>query len=151
VLVALRRLEAHGAARVISVSDLYETAPVGMGPARPFVNAVAEVAPLLSPGDLLQRVKGIESEMGRSAAHYAPREIDIDIVAWGSHVFESPGLTVPHPRYSERAFVLVPLYDIAPAFVCPVTGAAIADMISQTGTAGVTRISRRRLIAATTS
>jgi len=149
VLAALRRLESSGAARLVALSDLYETRPFEMGPAAPFVNAVAEVAPLLSPEDLLQRVKRIEREMGRTGGHNAPREIDIDIVAWGRSVIETPALTVPHPRYADRAFVLVPLQDIAPTFVCPVSGEDVAAMIARTGTEGITRISDRRLIAST--
>jgi len=151
ILASLRRLEASGAASLVALSDLYETRAVDMGSASPFVNAVAEVAALLSPLDLLQRVKGIEREMGRYAGHNAPREIDIDIVAWGSSVIELPGLTVPHRRYADRAFVLVPLRNIAPAFVCPVTGTSVGDMIARTGTEGITRISDRRVIAFTTS
>ena len=151
VLRALHKLEAHGAALPVAMSNLFETQAMGMGKARPFVNAVAEVAPLLSPMDLLERVKRIEREMGRTGGHYAPREIDIDIVAWGGSVAELPGLTLPHPRYSDRAFVLVPLRDVAPAFVCPVTGATIAEMIERVGTRGITRISHRRLVAYTTS
>ncbi|MCH7548397.1 MAG: 2-amino-4-hydroxy-6-hydroxymethyldihydropteridine diphosphokinase [Candidatus Krumholzibacteriota bacterium] len=151
VLGALRHLEATGAASLVAFSDLYETQAVGMGKAMPFVNAVAEVATLLSPMDLLLRVKVIEREIGRSGGHNLPREIDIDIVAWGDSVFEMPGLIVPHPRYADRAFVLVPLRDVAPTFVCPVTGATIAAMIARVGTGGITRISQRHAIGSTTS
>jgi 2-amino-4-hydroxy-6-hydroxymethyldihydropteridine diphosphokinase len=150
VLLALRWIEERGVATVLAVSALYETEPVGMT-AAPFVNAVARVAPLLSPGDLLQRVKEIEAGMGRRGGHYAPREIDIDIVAWGRRIIETPDLSIPHPCYADRAFVLVPLRDVAPEFVCPVTGATVGQMIDRTGTSGVTRISGRRLMARTTS
>jgi len=89
--------------------------------------------------------------MGRGAGHNAPREIDIDIVAWGTLVAQWPGLVLPHPRYANRPFVLVPLGEIAPRFTCPLTGAPIAQMIRAAGGAsGVARVSERRLVPATT-
>jgi len=149
VLGALRRLGTAGAATVVRCSGLYECAAVGMGEAPRFINAVAEVRALLPPPDLLSRLKTIEKEMGRQAGHNAPREIDIDIVAWGARVGRWPGLVVPHPLYATRPFVLVPLGEIAPRFTCPVTGAPIGQMIREAGGAtGVMRVSERRLVPA---
>jgi 2-amino-4-hydroxy-6-hydroxymethyldihydropteridine diphosphokinase len=114
VLEAVARIERSGAGRVTAQSALYETDPVGMPGTDAFVNAVVEVETSLSPDDLLERLQAIESRMGRTGGHYRPREIDIDIITFGDSVIDEPHLDVPHPRYSERAFVLVPLGDIAP-------------------------------------
>jgi len=150
--LALRRLEDSGAARVVRVSALYESAAVGMGEAPPFINAVAEVRALLPPPDLLNRLKTMEKEMGRRGGHNASREIDLDIVAWGALVERWPGLVLPHPRYATRPFVLVPLGEIAPGFICPATGAPIERMIQAAGGAGsVRRVSDRSLVPATTT
>ena len=116
ILRALRRLESSGAARVRRVSSLYESAAVGMRDAPPFVNAVVEVVALLRPRDLLERMQAIETECGRASGHNQSREIDLDLVAFGDHVAATEELVLPHPRYHERAFVLIPLCEIAPAF-----------------------------------
>lgn len=151
VLEALRRLEAGGAAVVVRCSGLYESAAVDMGEAPPFINAVAEVRALLPPSDLLSRLKTMEKEMGRRAGHNAPREIDIDIVAWGGRAVVSPDLVLPHPRYATRPFVLVPLGEVAPRFTCPLTGTPIEQMIRAAGGAtGVRRVSGRHLVPAAT-
>ena len=150
VLEALRRIEASGAARVLRCSSLYETDPVDMEPAPGFVNAVAEVRPLLSPVLLLKRLKTIEKQMGRRGGHNAPREIDIDVVTFGDRVIDTADLIVPHPRYASRGFVLEPLAEIAPGFVCPRHGRGIAEMIaSLRGGERVARVSGRNIIPRT--
>lgn len=145
VLEAVRHLDRRGES-VVRLSGLYETDAVGMGAAPPFINAVTQVRTLLSPEDLLKRVKAIEKAMGRRGGHYQSREIDIDLVACGERVQETPVLTLPHPRYHQRAFVLRPLCEIAPGFVCPRTGRSIAELVDGLGDrAGVARISGRGL------
>jgi 2-amino-4-hydroxy-6-hydroxymethyldihydropteridine diphosphokinase len=150
VLRALRCIADEGAAnglRVTRASSLYESGAVGMPQGPPFINAVCQVHALLSPVDLLKRLKTIEKRMGRRGGHNAPREIDLDIIAYGQERVEAPDLTIPHPRYNARAFVLVPLREIEPAFVCPCTGHPIDGMIANLAAHDrVIRISRRSLI-----
>lgn len=109
---ALRLL--RRSARVLRVSSLYETEPVG--PEQPlFYNAVCAIETDLAPRDLLAFVKVIERDLGRErdAERWGPREIDIDILLYGAETLDEEGLTVPHPRMLERGFVLVPLAEIA--------------------------------------
>lgn len=145
ILKALRLIEAHRAARVLRVSSLYETDPVDMGDAPRFVNAVAEVAPLLNPRDLLQRLSVIERVLGRTGGHHRSREIDLDLIAAGDDVIDTESLILPHPRYHERAFVLLPLREVAPGFRCPRTGRPVAEMAAAARGA-VVRVSGRALI-----
>lgn len=147
VLQAARELERRRAARVIRLSSLYETDAVEIGEAPRFVNAVAQVVPLLRPGDLLERLKSIEAGMGRTGGHAQSREIDLDLVAYGDEVFRGERLVLPHPRFHRRAFVLVPLREIAPGFVCPRTGLGVAELIGRLdGDGGVARVSGRSLV-----
>jgi 2-amino-4-hydroxy-6-hydroxymethyldihydropteridine diphosphokinase len=149
VLEALRYLESTGIT-VVACSSLYESEPAeGSGGGR-FINAVVEVRTLLCPADLLNRLKTIEKSMGRTGAHNRPREIDIDIVSLGDTVLETADLVVPHPRFGDRAFVLLPLKEIAPGFRCPLSGRGVDDMIGSLGTGmTIARVSGRRVIAKT--
>jgi len=146
VLRAVQSL--HSASlRVSSCSSLYESDPAeGVGGGC-FINAVVEVRSLLSPEDLLNRLKSIEKSLGRTGGHNRPREIDIDIVSFGDEVLETDMLTLPHPRFSDRAFVLLPLQEIAPGFSCPRTGRPIDRLIaSLEGQQPVQRASARYVI-----
>lgn len=148
ILRAIRAISASGAARVLAVSSLYETAPVGVAFPDFFINAAVQVRPLLSPRDLLNRLKTIEKELGRTGGHNAPREIDVDMIAYGNVSLDTAELCLPHPRYRERAFVLVPLREIAPWFRCPASGRRVEELIASLPTPGdVTRITRRATIA----
>lgn len=140
VLRAARRLESRGAGRVLRLSSLYESAAVGMGSAPPFVNAVAELVPLLSPRDLLERMQAIEAEFGRSGGHNQSRELDLDLVAFAGEVVETDALTLPHPRYRERAFVLIPLSEIAPTFRDPKTLRPVGDLVAALADANSVRL-----------
>ncbi|MDH5707700.1 MAG: 2-amino-4-hydroxy-6-hydroxymethyldihydropteridine diphosphokinase [Hylemonella sp.] len=95
-------------------SSLYRTAPLdASGP--DFINAVIEVATTLAPHDLLAALQGIEQAAGRQRPYRnAPRTLDLDILLYGDQAIDSATLTIPHPRMTERAFVLVPLAQIAP-------------------------------------
>jgi len=147
VLRAVRELEAGRAARVVALSSLYESEPVGIAGAPRFINAVAEVVPLLPPVDLLERLKAIETGMGRTGGHQQSREIDLDLVSFGEELVASEALRLPHPRFHERAFVLIPLREIAPAFVCPRTGRRLSELIAALGgEGGVERISGRAFV-----
>lgn len=125
-----RWLETNALGRALSMSSLYETSPVG-DPSLPFfINAVIEFEPLLTPADLLKRLQEMEKSRGRSSGPLQSRPLDIDIVAWGGTIVRSEALSVPHPRYRERAFVLIPLREIFPGFVCPETGRPIEELIA---------------------
>lgn len=108
--------------RVLRSSRVYETAPVG--PPQPdFLNAVLEVRTSLPPRDLLGACLEVESALGRvRAERWGPRPIDVDVLAYGSERIVDEDLVVPHPRLAERAFVLVPLLEIAPDLELPGLG-----------------------------
>ncbi len=145
VLEAVREIE-RAVGRVDALSSLWESPAVDMGPAPPFVNAVVRVLALLSPGDLLERVQTVERRLGRTGGHNRPREIDVDVVAYGRRVIDRPELRVPHPRARERLFVLVPLAEIEPAWRCPSTGEPLEAWIRaarERGAVEPVRIARR--------
>ena len=125
---ALARLDATNGVRLVAVSPSYVTAPIG-GIAQPdFVNAVALVETTLPPRALLARLHAIERRQQRrrdaATPRNAPRTLDLDLLLYGARRMRSAQLTVPHPRMHERAFVLRPLTDIAPAIRIPGRGAA---------------------------
>ena len=131
VLKALRLIADIDGLQVTRCSSLYETAPMGGVAGGHFINAVLEVQALLRSGDLLLRLKELEKLLGRSQGHLAAREIDIDIITLGKLPVRLSSLEIPHPRYSERAFVLIPLREITPDFRCPVTDRHIDGMIGK--------------------
>jgi len=107
--------------RVLGVSGVYETDPVDVTEAQPrFLNLICEVQTLLAPEFLLTLVKGIERRLGRVSGHGQPRVMDVDILFYDDLIYESEDLTIPHPRAAGRAFVLVPLCEIAPDLMHPV-------------------------------
>jgi 2-amino-4-hydroxy-6-hydroxymethyldihydropteridine diphosphokinase len=149
VLGVPRLIEALGAGRRARISSLYETEPIGCAPMGIFINAVVEFEPLLCPWDLLKRLQAIEKQVGRRGGHNEPRELDIDIVTLGASVIQSEVLTVPHPAYRDRAFVMIPLKEIAPRFTCPATGRCIDDLISSlSGDQRVVKVSSRKTVLA---
>jgi len=118
--------------RVSEVSSTYETEAVG-GTAQPvFLNMVVKAYTMLEPTGLLLLAKGIERKMGRAPGpRNAPRTIDIDILFYGDRVVDTAELVIPHPRLTERAFVLVPLNEIAPTFIHPVNKKSIGSMLKE--------------------
>ncbi len=118
--------------QVKKVSSIYDTEPVGNINQPRFLNLVCQVSTGLEPTALLTLVKGIESKLGRLPhTSNAPRPIDIDILFYGDQVIETPELVVPHPRLAERAFVLVPLVEITPDLVHPVSGKTVEELVRE--------------------
>lgn len=108
-----------------AVSSFYGSAPVGIAEQPDFVNAVAHLRTTLAPMALLERLLAIEASQGRvRAQRNGPRTLDLDLLAHGDTTCDEPRLTLPHPRMHERAFVLVPLAEIAPDFRLPGRGSA---------------------------
>lgn len=107
--------------RVDAVSSLYESRPLGPQDQPPYYNAVCRIATGLRPAALLRYLKSIEWEIGRRPGpRWGPRPIDLDILLFGAEVVEEPDLVIPHPGLTERAFVLIPLTEIAPDVPHPV-------------------------------
>lgn len=130
---ALRALAARGM-RVVAVSPLYETEPWGVTDQPRFLNAACIVETDLSPLALLDALQAIEHDMGRvRTVRYGPRPIDLDILMYDGLTMESERLTIPHPGMLQRSTVLVPLADIAPEAVHPVTGRTIREHLADLG------------------
>ena len=111
---AVEALKRHERISLLSSSTMYESAPVGVTDQPDFINMAVRIETSLSPEELLAAVKGIEKQMGRKeTVRWGPRLIDIDILLYGDKHISVKGLNIPHPRLLERAFVLLPLGEIA--------------------------------------
>ena len=125
---AVQRLESLG--RVTRVSSLYQTEPVGYLEQPPFLNAVVALKTVLAPIDLLHALLGIERDLGRMRTfRNAPRTVDLDLLLLDDVILDTTELTLPHLRLHERAFVLIPLAELAPEAVHPVSGKTIWDLL----------------------
>jgi 2-amino-4-hydroxy-6-hydroxymethyldihydropteridine diphosphokinase len=117
---------------VRATSSVYETDPVGYAEQPRFWNMVALVATKLSPEELLQHLLEIERRMGRARSfRNAPRIIDLDILLFDDVVLDVPGLSLPHPRMTERGFVLRPLVELAPDLTDPVSGTPYREILQR--------------------
>lgn len=129
LLAAIHALEPE--VDVIKCSPVYETPPWGYEDQPKFLNQVIEGETDLDPGELLEYLKGIEKMIGRERTfRYGPRLIDIDILFYDQLVIDSPPLVIPHAQMAERGFVLLPLADLAPEFIHPVSRRTISDLLS---------------------
>ena len=111
--------------RLTGVSSLYRSAPVGYADQPPFLNAVLRLSTRLAPKELLGRLQALEQDQGRTREfRNAPRTLDVDILLYDQLCRDDPALTLPHPRCHERAFVLLPLLELAPDCIIPGRGPA---------------------------
>lgn len=122
-----------------TVSSWYQTKPVGTLEAQPdYLNGCALLSVEQTPEELLVILQAIEIQFGRVAkGTLQPRTLDLDLLLYGDLVLNTPNLTIPHPRMKERAFVLVPLAEIAPDLIEPVSGTKIVKLLRKVDTSGV--------------
>ncbi len=129
IQAALRKLDDLPTIELVCVSSLYETAPVGVMDQPDFLNLVAALRTSLAPRALLDVLLHIENQAGRvRTERWGPRVIDLDLLLYGGEQVALPGLTVPHPHLRERAFVVIPLAEIAPDLALPGDGTRISDL-----------------------
>lgn len=124
VLQALRELDQLASTRLVARSSLFSTAPIESS-GDDYINAVAAISTSLPAEELLQALLAVEQVHGRERPYFnAPRTLDLDLLLYGDAVINSDTLTVPHPRMTQRAFVLIPLLQIDPFIEIPGLGAA---------------------------
>lgn len=117
---------------VKEISPVYETPPWGYTSQPAFLNQVIQGETYLTPAELLVFLKFIERRMGRVLTFlYGPRIIDLDILFYDDLIINTPDLKIPHPRIAERAFVLVPLFDISPEYEHPESGVTVSEMLKE--------------------
>lgn len=124
IRTALGRLREHEAIDVQGVSRLRETEPVGYEDQPRFLNGVARLQTSLEPRELLTVLLDLERDLGRTrhGPRFGPRTIDLDILLYDDRIIDEPGLRVPHPRLTERVFVLQPLAELDPGLEVPGRG-----------------------------
>jgi 2-amino-4-hydroxy-6-hydroxymethyldihydropteridine diphosphokinase len=138
IATALDRLAAGGL-RILARSSLYRTAPWGVADQPDFINACALAQTELAPHPLLERIHAVERALGRERRErWGPRTIDIDILDYDGVALDDSGLMLPHPRLTERAFVLVPLAEIAPDRV--IAGRTVREWAAEIDRSGITRL-----------
>ncbi len=125
---------------VQEVSSIYETEPWGFFKQPDFLNQIIKGETFLSARDLLSYLKSLEVEIGRKPSfRFGPRLVDIDIIFYGDRIIKEPGLEIPHPRFKERAFVLVPLAEISPDLQIPSTDYTVMDLLGELDISGIQR------------
>jgi 2-amino-4-hydroxy-6-hydroxymethyldihydropteridine diphosphokinase len=141
---AIAMLCDDGAVRLVARSSDYRTPPWGITDQPPFINAAIAIATTLTPHDLLARALASERALGRDRGrerHWGPRTIDIDLLAYDELAIADADLTLPHPRLFERAFVLLPLAEIASDRV--IGGRRIGDALKHIDTSGIEKLGSR--------
>ena len=129
---AIGALDELDRADVVAVSSCYETEPLGLVDQPAFLNVAVEIETDLGPLELLETAQQIERGLGRRpSVRWGPRLVDVDLVLYGARQVESDVLTIPHREFRKRAFVLVPLAEIAPDAVDPVSGKTVAELAAQ--------------------
>ena len=125
---------------VLESSPVYETLPWGVTDQPAFLNMVIKAETHSEPLELLKQLKLLETRLGRlPSIRYGPRLIDIDLLFYDDLILNTAELTIPHPNLHERAFVLVPLSDLAPDFIHPVTGKTVRQLLAEVSATGVKR------------
>ncbi len=139
---ALRALAAVPSSRLVAVSSLYASDPLGPPDQPRYNNAVATLETLLAPLELLDALQAIEKAHGRErkAERWGPRTLDLDILLFGDRLLDEPRLTVPHYHLHARAFVLYPLAEIAPQHLLLPDGRNLADLLSACPFEGLERL-----------
>ncbi|PSN20084.1 2-amino-4-hydroxy-6-hydroxymethyldihydropteridine diphosphokinase [filamentous cyanobacterium CCP5] len=134
---ALKILDGHRDIQVIAQSRIYRTAPVG--PPQPDIyNSCALLSTRLRPPELMQELLRVEQIFGRVRREkWGPRSLDLDLLLFDQRILDSPTLKIPHPRMADRAFVLVPLAEIAPDWIEPISEQTIAEMVKKVDTSGI--------------
>jgi 2-amino-4-hydroxy-6-hydroxymethyldihydropteridine diphosphokinase len=138
---AIAKLCDGASVRLLARSSDYRTPPWGVTDQPPFINAVIAVATTLEPHALLSRAQECERALGRDRAqerHWGPRRIDLDLLAYDDLAIDDATLTLPHPRMFERAFVLVPLAEIAPDRI--IGGVRVRDALIRVDAAGIEKL-----------
>lgn len=134
-------LRAEPALQVMAISPFYGSTAIGPGQQPDYVNGAAHIRTALSPSDLLQLLQRVEQQQGRERGpeRWLPRTLDLDILLYGNQEINLPHLHIPHPRMCERNFVLLPLFDLAPALVLP-DGTALRTLAQQCNHDGLWRL-----------
>lgn len=129
---AIAALKSLPNSKLVAVSQLYSSTPMGPQNQPDYINAVAEIQTELTPLQLLDCTQAIELEQGRvrKEERWGPRTLDLDLLLYGNEVIESERLTIPHYGMKEREFVLYPLAEIAPNLTLP-DGTRLADLLTQ--------------------
>ena len=145
---AVKHISALPETELIQCSNIYETEPVGDTEQGDFLNAAVEIATGLVPEQLHHALKELEQQLGRrERRRWGPREIDIDILYYGSSIVRTDELNLPHPERSRRKFVLEPLSAIAPEFIDPETGMSVRQMLQRCEDRASVRNNHRNLFA----
>ena len=124
--------ELAGIVTGLAASSFHDTEPVGVGPQPHFLNAVAVGETTLEPHELLRHLFAIEDRLGRQRPHPgAARTLDLDLILYANRRVDEPGLSVPHPRFRDREFVLAPLAEIAGDWIDPVTCLTVSALLAR--------------------